>query len=64
MNKLAQLNVWNNKDGFSSPKSAQGYLNGKTASMAIGASCGSSCGAGDDKPKASTTAACGAGDDK
>jgi hypothetical protein len=64
MNKLAKLNVWVNKSGFSSLKSAQGYLNSGMASMAAGTSCGSSCGAGDDKPKPSKAASCGASDDK
>jgi hypothetical protein len=64
MNKLTKLSAWNSKGGFSSPKSAQGYLNGGTGFIA-GASCGSSCGAGGgDKPKPSKSSACGASDDK
>ncbi|GHV93589.1 hypothetical protein AGMMS50268_40920 [Spirochaetia bacterium] len=60
MNKLGMLDVWKNGiSNFFAPKSAQGYLQ---PAMAVAGSCGSSCGAKDDKPKPAT--ACGAGDDK
>jgi hypothetical protein len=61
MNKLTKFNAWLSKGNFSSLKSAQGYLRGDMPAVAPGASYGSSCGGGDDKPKAS---ACGASDDK
>jgi hypothetical protein len=67
MNKLNALNEWADKaSAFFAPKSAQGYLQ---PAMAVAGSCGSSCGAGGDKPKeepkpSACGSACGAGDDK
>ncbi|MDR1579053.1 MAG: ACGX-repeat peptide [Synergistaceae bacterium] len=63
MNKLNALNDWTKKTiSFLAPKSAQGYL---CPAMAAAGSCGSSCGAGGDKPKDEPKpGSCGAGDDK
>ena len=63
MNRLNVLDAW--KEGvskFFAPKSAQGYMQ---PAMAIAGSCGSSCGAGDEKKDEKPSAcgsACGAGD--
>ncbi|MDR1612177.1 MAG: ACGX-repeat peptide [Planctomycetota bacterium] len=67
MSKLNVLNDWANRaSAFSAIKSAQSYL---CPAMAEAASCGSSCGAGDDKPAeppnpGACGSACGTGDDK
>jgi len=63
MNRLNVLDAW--KEGvskFFAPKSAQGYMQ---PAMAVAGSCGSSCGAGDEKKDEKPSAcgsACGAGD--
>ncbi|MHC1681421.1 MAG: ACGX-repeat peptide [Clostridiaceae bacterium] len=64
MAKLNMLNAWSGNSNFFSKRSAQGYLNSGKVSYVSG-SCGSACGAGDDKPDSkpsSCGSACGAGD--
>jgi ACGX-repeat protein len=67
MSRLNTLSEWTNKaSNFFAPRSAQGYLQ---PAMAATGSCGSSCGAGDDKPQeepkpSACDSSCGAGDDK
>ena len=64
MAKINMLNAWSGNSEFFGRRSAQGYLNSGKASFAVSGSCGSACGAGDDKdPKPSACgSACGAGD--
>lgn len=64
MAKITMLNAWSGNGEFFGRRSAQGYLSANKASFAVSGSCGSACGAGDDKdPKPSSCgSACGAGD--
>lgn len=67
MSKLNVLDAWREGiSNFIAPKSAQGFMQ---PAMAFAASCGSSCGAGDDEKKeqpkpAACGSSCGTGDDE